>query len=270
VSDEDSATKQHILSALVASGFPFQTAIAELARDLPDCAIAKEEFPWRDDTGVDRFLDLVVFRHNVIVTIECKKTQKEIFTFLQAIEASRENVTRSRCLYLTETQDAGMPVDLCFGDWNMEPRSAESKFCVVSTSDSGKDQRLLEKDAQLLIHGTDAVARHIGLQPRRPLGEPDRVFVPVIVTNAKLFNAQYDLQDVSLDTGQLPINPAPAIFPVEWVRFRKSFTAANAPDRGDRTIFVVAARSLQKFLLNLDYIDRHSPRDSVLFGRIHR
>lgn len=44
-------------------------------------------------------------------------------------------------------------------DWRLSPKSAESAFCVVSTSASGKDQRLLERDAQLLVHATDAYAK---------------------------------------------------------------------------------------------------------------
>jgi hypothetical protein len=83
VANQDSAAKQAVINALLASGFPFQTAIADVVRHVPDWSIEKEEFPWRDDTGTDRFLDLVVCKNNLHVTIECKKTQKEIFTFLQ-------------------------------------------------------------------------------------------------------------------------------------------------------------------------------------------
>lgn len=262
--DPDSTTKQPIISALLASGFPFQTAIAELISYVPGWSIVAEEFPWRDDIGSDRFLDLVISRHNLIVTIECKKTQKEIFTFLQPTETREENIIRSRCLYLRQVQDSTRRLELYCADWDTKPKSTESAFCVVSTSDSGKDQRLLEKDAQLLVRGTDAFGRHLKLEPKHALGEPDRLIIPAIVTNAKLFTANYDPKSVSLDTGLLPTQPHPDISPVKWIRFRKAFTAANR-DVGDRTVFIVAAAELRKFLHDFDEItSSHLPRHSVI------
>jgi hypothetical protein len=98
MSEQDSATRQTVANSLLASGFPFQTAIAEAVQQVPSCKILQEEFPWRDDTGVG-FLDLIANKHDLIVAIECKKTQKEILTFLQPSD-SVENVVRSRCLYV--------------------------------------------------------------------------------------------------------------------------------------------------------------------------
>jgi hypothetical protein len=115
---------------------------------------------------------------------------------------------------------------------------------------------MLEKDAQILIRGADAFGRKVkrDLKPKSE-EQPDRVVVPVIVTNAKLFEAKYDPCDVSLETGQLPSTPSPEISPVEWVRFRKAFTTGGSCDR----MFVVAASSLQRFLHDLDTV---SPRPS--------
>lgn len=259
--DQDSMARQAVVNALLASGFPFQTAIAELAQQVTDCKVVTEEFPWRDDNGAG-FLDLVVFKYDFIVAMECKKTQKEIFTFLQPAGAG-EKVIRSRCLFLTQIYDQSMRLEMYCSDWEIKPNSLESMFCVVSTSDSGKDQRMLEKDAQLLIRGADAFARHFKqeLKPK-PAEEPDRVVVPLIVTNAKLFEAKYQPGNVSLETGQLPATAQPDISPIEWVRFRKTFTAGG--DRGDRTVFVVAASSLQKFLDGLDKVSSPPFR-----GRVH-
>jgi hypothetical protein len=112
-------------------------------------------------------------------------------------------VVRARCLYLSQIQDSTRRFELFCADWDITPNSSESAYCVVSTSDSGKDQRLLEKDAQLLVRGTDAFGKHLKSElPSRPLGEPDRVSVPVIVTNAKLFKVKYAPGSVSLDTGR--------------------------------------------------------------------
>lgn len=50
--------------------------------------------------------------------------------------------------------------------WEVTPRSAESSFCVVGTSASVENQRMLEKDAQLLIGATDAVGSYSKMQRR--------------------------------------------------------------------------------------------------------
>ena len=252
MAEQDSAAGQTAIQSLLASGFPFQTSIAQLVRQVPGCDSVEEEVPWNDGTGDDHFLDLVVFLRNFIVVIECKKTQKEIFTFLQPA-SRRESVYRSRCAYPNHTRVDTMRIRaaLCCADWKFRPESEESAFCVVSTSESGKDQRLLEKDAQLLIRGIHNFGRRVEYDHNCAfLGHP---IVPVIVTNAKLFSTRYEPEQISLDTGQLPTVPEPDLISIEWVRFRKAFTADSRP--GDRTVFVVAARSLHKFLCELDSVD---------------
>jgi len=251
--DQDVAAKQAVLNALLKSGFPFQTAIAEIAPQVPRCKLIAEEFPWRDDAGTEHFLDLVLYEDNFILTIECKKTEKEIFTFLQPAELLERDYIRARCLFVNQIQDSTKRLELFCGDWDIKPKSRESQFCVVSTSDSGRDQRMLEKDARLLVQGAEAFGRYVK-QKRQPTGEePDRVILPVIVTNAKLFQATYKASDVSLETGQLPVTPAPEISPLRWIRFRKAFTSGGR-DTGERTVFVIAASALQEFLHDLDRI----------------
>lgn len=192
VPHQDASPNQAVINGLLASGFPFQTAIAEVVRKIHYCTIAAQEFPWRDEAGADHFLDLVVHTHSLIVTIECKKTQKEIFTFLQLTGISQQSVTRSRCFYLLQIDDSSKRLELWTREWDIKPKSLESAFCVVTTSESRKDQRLLEKDAQLLLRGTEAYGRSLTRERKTELGEPDRLIVPVIVTNAKLFSATYD------------------------------------------------------------------------------
>jgi hypothetical protein len=143
-------------------------------------------------------------------------------------------------------------MELFCGDWKLIPKSAESMFCVVSTSASGKDQRLLERDVQLLVHGTDAFARQFKVDYVKKGGnEPDHTVVPAIVTNAELFVAGYKTGDVSLESGQLPM-PLPApLQPAPWVRFRKAFSGNK--DLGDRTVFLVRASEFSRWLQKLEF-----------------
>lgn len=246
-------TPQVVIGALLASGFPFQTAVAQLVQQTRNCELVGEEIPWRDETGTDQFLDLVAQKGDISLAIECKKTQKETLTFLCPGHADG-NVIRARCVSLYQIQDSTHRMQFACNDLTLMPKSAESMFCVVSTSDSGKDQRLLERDAQRLVRGADAYQHRREREINVRVVQKDKLFIPLLVTNAKLFVADYDPADVSLETGQFLMPPSPSISSVPWVRFRKAFTSAEN-DLGDRTVFVVSAQSLQEFLNKLDVID---------------
>jgi hypothetical protein len=249
--DQSPETPQAAINALMASGFPFQTAVARVVQQVPRCELIAEEFPWRDEISGDQFLDLVVRKDSFIVAVECKKTQKEILIFLQPGDGNGD-VICARCVYLNQIQDSTKRMELFCSDWRLRPKSAESMFCVVSTSDSGKDQRMLERDAHRIVSGTDAYAlRYIKDFKVKQDPEPDTLIVPLIVTNARLFVAQYNPADIDLETGQFPL-PLPAtLSPVSWVRFRKAFTSGSR-DVGNRTVFVVRATALATWLGKLD------------------
>jgi len=262
----ENETPQVVIGALLASGFPFQTAVARAIGQLKDWTVVAEEFPWRDELAGDQFLDLVVSDDHFVVSIECKKTQKETLTFLQPGNASvseerfdflrpgkaADGVVGARVLYLEQIQDSTRRMELFCADRFMSPASSQSSFCVVSTSSSGKDQRLLERDAQRLIRATDSYAWQYKRDFKvKSNSEYERLVLPVIVTNAKLFVAKYDAASVSLDTGQFEPVDAASVVPVDRVRFRKSFTSFGHRDYGNRTVFVVTASSLLAFLREL-------------------
>jgi len=97
----NSEAPQAVINALLASGFPFQTAVARVVRQTPRCTLAGEEIAWRDGTGTDQFLDLVAQKGHVSFPIECKKTQKETLTFLLP-DGADGNVIRARCAYFSQ------------------------------------------------------------------------------------------------------------------------------------------------------------------------
>jgi hypothetical protein len=153
-------------------------------------------------------------------------------------------------------------------NWALWPTSRCSEFCVVSTSKSGKDQRLLERDASLVVGATDAFAQDF----RERLGavlklSPPRLFLPVIVTNAKIYTARYKPSEVSLETGAFQEAPK-EIEKEPWVRFFKAFTSGGRPELGFRSVFVVNATSLREFLDALELAPAQ-PQDKVrvLVGR---
>jgi len=242
----NAGTPQPVIGALVASGLPFQTAVAQVIRH-SDYALSNEEFPWRDEAGSDRFLDLVAVKNWFTLTIECKKTRKEMLTFLRPA-SSQGDTNYTRCLRFSHSVLSFTRLKPYFENLALAPRSAESQYCIVSATDLEKNPRMLEQDVQRLVAGTDAYSRHCN-RPGDPLS--DRLFIPLLVTNAKLFVADYDASDVSLETGEFPMPPPAKISPVKWVRFRKAFTSVPE-DFGERTVFVVAAAALRQFLNKLE------------------
>ncbi len=240
-----------VIGSLMASGFPFQTAVANVIRQTQNWSVETEEFPWQDDSGSERFLDAIATNGSVIIAVECKKTQKEVLTFLSPGESFDNNVERVRCLYICQIQDSTRRMEVFCDDWCIIPPSVESMFCVVSTSESGKDQRLLERDAHLLVRGTDAFAKEHRRTFRPQIyPESDRPYLPLLVTNAPLFVASYKPSVISLETGQFS-TPPKDIKEVKWVRFAKAFTSSRCRDIGIRTVIIVNAMALSDFLNSL-------------------
>jgi hypothetical protein len=73
----------------------------------------------------------------------------------------------------------------------------------------------------------------------------------MIVTNAPLYTAYYNPNDVSLESGKFNKTPE-EVEPASWVRFRKSFTSPVGIDLDDRTVFVVHAENLTEFLTTFE------------------
>jgi hypothetical protein len=254
VTDNDKVPST-VIGGLLASGFPFQTAIAALVGEIPGWNVVEEEFPWRDTNGTDQFMDVIAAHEQLVAVIECRKTQKDSFTFLYPSEGdSLRDVEKVLCVYTSQIQDSTLRLEVFWGDWKLDPVSPESMFCVVSTSAKGKDQRMLEPDAQRLLRATDAYAHEYRsrLKPQQP-GVRDRLFIPLLVTNARLFTARYEPAQVSLESGRF--DSLPVVEDAKWVRFRKTFTSEGGRDLGDRTIIVVNALSLGELLRSLRTID---------------
>lgn len=249
MTDTNTPVPQPVIAALQSSGFPFQTAVAYVIRSLPGWSVYASEYPWQAPGGDGQFLDLIATDGTLFLTVECKKTRKEILTFLRPIGHSHTGQLEDfRCLHAEQIQDSTRRAEIFCEDWVICPRSTVAEFCVVSTSESGKDQRLLERDAGLLIRATEAFALDFRerFRPESQLLAPC-LFLPVIVTNAPIYTARYQPNEVSLESGEFQDAPQ-EIESVPYVRFRKAFISDHGRDLGDRSVFVVNASSLFEFL----------------------
>ena len=248
---QDAKVPKSVLAALQSSGFPFQTAVAHVINPSVEWALHASEYPWQTSAADGQFLDVVATNRVLFLTIECKKTRKDILTFLRLLSLSRTGLVEDfRCLRARQSLDSTKRVEIFCEEWALKPRSTSSEFCVVSTSESGRDQRLLERDAAFVVRATDAFA-----QDFRERFRPDRdpapstacLFLPVIVTNAPIYTARYKPTEVSLESVEFSVPPR-EIDNVPWVRFRKAFTSDRGPDLADRSVFVVHAASFAEFL----------------------
>jgi len=248
MTDTKAPVPQPVITALQSSGFPFQTAVAHVIRSSPPWSVYASEYPWRTP-GDGQFLDLIATNGTIYLTVECKKTRKEILTFLRpVVYLDPGEVEEFRCLRAEQMQDSTRRAEIFCENWALYPRSTAAEFCVVSTSESGRDQRLLERDAGLLIGATEAFAQDFRERffPKLQLSAPC-LFLPVIVTNAPIYTARYRPDEVSLESGEFQDTPK-KIDNVPCVRFRKAFISDFGRDLGDRSVFVVNASSLSEFL----------------------
>ncbi len=251
-----------VLQSLKSSGFPFQTAVAHVIRSSKGWSIHASEYPWRAGND-DRFLDIVATNGKFIITVECKKTRIETLTFLRPLGHSNTgHIEDFRCLRADRYDLIPPQAHLFCETWGLWPISPCSEFCIVSTSKSGKDQRLLDRDASIVVGATDAYEQEIREHLRLSQAlSPPYLFLPVIVTNAKIFTARYKPSEVSLDTGEFQELPK-EIEEAPWVRFTKAFAAGRGRDLGLRSLFVVNATALGEFLENLEMAP-NQPGDKV-------
>ena len=262
--DVEEPVPKAVFDSLQKSGFPFQTAIAHVI----SCAgkrweIHASEYPWRSLDNDDNFLDIAATNSEIVLTVECKKTTNVSYTFLLPLgRINTGYVPDFRCLYaeyLPHDPNPAAQSTLL----NIWPQSPSSEFCVVSTASS--NERLLERNASLLIRGTVSLAQdvqeHVKLNSK--LGEKlPRAYLPIIVTNAKLFTARYEPTEISLDGGMFKKQPED-IAPAPWVRLSKPFIADRGRDFGHLSIFVVNATDLHEFLNLLELAPSQSSTNRI-------
>lgn len=208
------------------------------------------EHPWRHpETGRDGYVDLVLHRGSEssdIMVVECKRQRDARWYFLDL----QPDTYRFRLLV---TKDK--PRVLEVQEATFLPASPEATFCVLHGDDSSR-RPLLERLTDDLLQSVEAFAlEQLALDPI-PLFR----YLPVVITNARLFTCSVDARSISLTTGELP---ATAEFTeVPFVRFRKTLWASRLTESKnsrhvayahayrERSVIVVSSSHLEQFLQN--------------------
>lgn len=240
--------KQH-LSVVNASGFPLQLAVAAAIRQGNSLwHQLLSEHPWRHpETGRDGYIDLVLQRASSsdVMVVECKRQRGDARWYFLEPEAD----TYGCRLLVTRNNPALLRVE----ESRFIPAAPQARFCVLHGEDPAR-RPLLERLADDLLQAVEAFALEQLVLDPIPLFQ----YLPVVITNARLFVCSVDLALISLASGELP---ATAEFTEKpFVRFRKTLWASRLTEpknpqgvqhvhyERERTIMVVSSAHLHEFL----------------------
>lgn len=249
------------LSRLVnQSGFPLQLAIDRLIQDRSDqlgWKVLYREHGWRAPDGQIGFADLVLENQwgTSVLVVECKRVLDADWLFLEELPLGPPS--RRVRLWVTNTPNDGKEHSGYY-DATALPESRESMYCVVAGQDA-KSRPMLERVAVEVSSATEAIAaEEFPVISKRGYGL--RMYVPLIVTTARLVVSQVNAKHVDLKNG------AAATIKHEiqpWIRFRKQFSTEYAvqpknPEwdfsalatAKEKVVIVVNVESLPEFLKN--------------------
>ncbi len=214
------------LSKLVnQSGFPLQLALDHMVQSRSGelgWRVIYREHGWKNPDGQSGFADLVLedkYRSSVLV-VECKRVIEADWIFLE--ESSTTPLSKRTRLWATNTPNHGK--EHCgYYDARAQPESRESMYCVVAGQDP-KGRPMLERVAAETSAAMEAIA--IEEHPMiAKLNHGLRMYVPVIVTTARLVSSRFDPSLVELKNGEAQ---AVAHEVLPWIRFRKQFSSDYA------------------------------------------
>lgn len=224
-----------LLELLNASGFPFQIGVrreVERTTSSHGWTVEAEEHHWQHpQSKATGFIDLIIRHEQYIFTIlvECKRFKEDgNLLFLMPRQYTKEQ-QRISALCTNQKIEHENPF-LCWSDFEFEPISPESSYCVFRSQD--EKYPMLERIADTLLPAAEAAgAEEMSLKAgdKTSMGEW-RLFIPLIVTNSRLVTGTFDADQVSMAAGRLAEGTCEFI-PVPFIRFRKSL-ATHFPSGG--------------------------------------
>ncbi len=256
--------KEKLTSLVNASGFLFQLGLEHQigsTKSEHGWTVISREHPWRYYYfgPQDGFIDLVLGKGFALAVVECKRPRDGIWAFLVP-EKQSNNVSRLRCLWVAGRKDGNSFAG--WDDFNCQPGSYESEFCVIRGSGEG-DRSSLERLCGTLLTSVNGLAEEEVsiLQKKGP--EYHGFYLPLLVTTADLQVCRFQPENVEMKTGE--VRDA-AFESVPFIRFRKAFSTQQPPeayprDLGEagigrhRSVIVVNATGLVSLLAKLSLIE---------------
>jgi len=252
--------KDSLTDVINSSGFLFQLRLEEeIKKSRPVSPMGEwqqiaREHKWIDTLdGKEGFIDIVLESGGTTrLVIECKRVTDASWLFL--VPSNEKESKRGQFLW---TESKANTFD--WHDFNFNPSSLESAFCVVR-GQGEKDTPLLERLSSLLLRSTESLANEelkITFNQERKI----RFYLPVIVTNAKLYACRFNTSDINIDTGKLSESDFTEI---PFIRFRKNLSSTIRSEspftsnlneinrQNERTVLIINAKELSTVLRSLD------------------
>lgn len=263
VNDIDNSEKGRLIKIVDDTGFGFQIAAAQAARDAGRWGV-KTEVAWveEEDGG---YADLVLEAARasgvqLCLTVECKRW---FGSWMFLVEKEHENAISSLRGFWVDVAPDASPNEQLLGGWGdlcVNVTTSRSQFCAVEAK-SGRgrrERRVLEPFASTLVTATQA----IGTERARFSHLASTTFwIPVILTNARLFVMKDCAKVADLHNGHVA---ATNIEEVQIVRFHKTLSLRSdvmAKDLNDlvrmrppseRTVLVCQADFWPTFLRSVE------------------
>jgi len=195
----------------------------ELTQSRHNFEVEAVEHPWKigDQTG---FIDLILGRNVVRLVCECKRSRDGNWIF--AVERAAREGDHAR-LHWTRYGKSYV-YGSCF-NFGLKTKSYESQFCMIRGGGEN-DVPLLERIASKLLVSLEALASEE--TSLRLLGDPrdsHRIYIPMIVTTARLWACRFKPEDIELATGEVTNTDFEE---VPFIRFRKALTPPTEPEPG--------------------------------------
>lgn len=255
---------QQPISVANSSGFPLQLGISNVVNLSSKWELLLEEHPWCfEETGSEGFIDLVVINRQSkfeTLVIECKRVRQSAWVFLLPKSPSKQ---RSQVTVFGSQIEDTKWKHFDWEDWQADPVTYQSQFCCIPGQEQGR-KNLLERTASELAYSAEALAnQERKLEISKSSHNFSRVYIPVLVTTAKLTIAEFNPEVINLNEGNLPEDTQ--FQEVPFIRFRKSLATnidTNSPQTigefyaaSERTIFVVNAESFSSFIEQYEFRD---------------
>ena len=257
-----------LLRTLNDSGYPLQVAVQQAIASSTDqhgWQVRSSEQHWASESrSQSGFIDVVANNpgKSLYALIECKRVRDSDWILFRT--DGQNGTERFAKVWLDKRNESG---DAGLSGWAsvaLEPGCPEVRFCAVRGQDTSSRTTLLERTAAEITLAAECYGRRLQPYGSKP-GTQYRIFVPMIVTTAKLHIATFDTASIQIKDGILQ---SANFLEVPYVRFQKQLgivdndntyglgkPAAGLEQWWESTVFVVNASAINSFLSCLSVDD---------------
>lgn len=257
-----------LLRTINDSGYPLQVAVQQAISSSADqhgWQVRSSEQHWESESrSQSGFVDVIAanLSKSLYALIECKRVRDaDWIVFRTDGQKSTERFAKVWLDKRNETGDAGLSG---WASVALEPACPEVGFCAVRGQDTSSRTTLLERIAAEIALAAECYGRRLQPYGSKP-GIFYRVFVPIIVTTAKLHMATFEAKSIQIENGTLP---SADFLEVPYVRFQKQLGVVNHDNAyglgkpsgslehwWENTVFVVNAAAINDLLSCLSVND---------------